>query len=905
MSQPLGIGQPLQSMDEIADSLGAQRHFLDRRESLVGEELSEMVVVLKGCAIVFALRDGHDRRHRVGVLEPGSAIIGPVSNMLLVPVHDLEFARIPKARLAALANDSPQADGLRAGIAATLAACGGSLAQGKTTPIALSAACARCASEMQRRCAGVTEAAYSRHLRRLVATASATLSFEQRLRGVLGKRARAGALDLPDDRLPPIVRACTQIALSMGCDPESIPNRIPRDTTRKPEQIFAHVAALGIRPVFLDPGWWNSGVGALLAFRAEDQSPVALIPSKNGFVAFVHSAGATVGPVQVDAAFASELGGTASQFHPTLAHEAVSLRKFIQFAVRGSERDFVRAVIVTGIGTLVSLAIPIATGLLVAEVLPGNNRLALFFLGLVLLGTTLCSAACSFVVANLLLRSETRMGNRALGGILDRCLRMPVHVLRQFTSGDLADRILSVGDVQSVLSGAGVSAIIAGVFSILYLVIMLSVNPTAGIVGAGLLLVAVLFSIGISISRARISTAMMEGQGRLSSMVLQFIGGIDTIRSASAEQFATMRWLNRFRQIRASTMQTRTMDRVFDVFAAAFPVACMMIFWVQFIPVDDAGKLLQAHAIAAPARVAQYLVFNSAFVTALYSVLELGERLGDLASLRSTLGRIGPILSAPTEHMGDREQPGVLSGSIELDDVHFTYPGSANEVLQGVSISVAPGEAIAVVGHSGSGKSTLLQLMLGLRSPSLGSVMYDGKALDRLDPVSVRRQIGAVVQSTRVIPGSILDNIVGSTLFSPKDAERAIEAAGFADEVDQMPMGLHTYVTDQTLSGGQVQKLMIARAMVTRPKILIFDEATSALDEISQAQVVRSLKALKATRIIVAHRLSTIRTVDRIYVMDSGKVVQQGSFEELLHQDGPFKEMARRQLLDSEDSTAI
>ncbi|MBM4009434.1 MAG: ATP-binding cassette domain-containing protein, partial [Planctomycetes bacterium] len=174
----------------------------------------------------------------------------------------------------------------------------------------------------------------------------------------------------------------------------------------------------------------------------------------------------------------------------------------------------------------------------------------------------------------------------------------------------------------------------------------------------------------------------------------------------------------------------------------------------------------------------------------------------------------------------------------------------------------------------------------------------DGKDLDRLDLVSVRRQIGAVVQNTRIVPGAILENIVGSTLYTINDAQRALEAAGFAEEVDRMPMGLHTYVTDQTLSGGQLQKLLIARALVARPKILVFDEATSALDEISQAQVVSSLAGLRATRIIVAHRLSTVRSCDRIFVMESGRVVQEGTFDDLVRVEGRFREMARRQMLE-------
>ncbi|MSR29412.1 MAG: ATP-binding cassette domain-containing protein [Phycisphaerales bacterium] len=886
---------------DAARQTGGEEVLLDRRKGVDAGALVDMLVVVQGALVVFAHREGHTRRHKVAVLGEGCAIVGPIERIELVPMSEAECVRIPAAMLGSVGAGSPAERSLLAGVTATLVACGISLPP-KTT---LASARELCSKGLARRGDSITETAFSRHMRRLVSTASATLSFEDKLTATVSRGAIPSWRDLPDERLPPIVRACMQIALHMGCDGAVVPTRLPRDATRRPEQVFAHLAGLGIRPVFLDPGWWTSGVGALLAFRTEDQSPVAIVPTSAGMVAFVHSAGATQGPVIVDAAFASGLGKGASQFHATLGHEDTTIKRFLRFVVRGSETDYVRAMMVTGVATIVNLAVPIAIGVLVTRILPGNNRLALLFIGLVLLGTTLTSAACSFVVSNLLLRAETRLGSRALGGVLDRCLRMPVQKFREFSSGDLADRILSVGDLQSVLSGAGVSAIIAGIFSIVYVGLMVWVNPTAGAVGAGLLVVAVLVSILLSVSRARLTASIMEGQGRLSSMVLQFIGGVDTIRSAAAEQYATLRWLRRFKGIRDASMKTRRLDLIFDIFASAFPMACLAIFWAMFLPGKTAGTIMQEGGNNASFQIAEYLVFNSAFVIALYSVLELGERLGDLASLKSTLARIKPILEASTERMGDREQPGALTGQIRLGEVRFSYPGHASEVLSGVSMQIEAGQCVAVVGPSGSGKSTLLQLILGLRDPDAGVVLFDGKPLDRLDLVAVRRQIGAVVQNTRIVPGSILDNIVGSTLFTPKDAERAIAAAGFADEVADMPMGVHTYVTDQTLSGGQVQKLMIARALVTRPKILIFDEATSALDEVSQAQVVESLEGLKATRLVVAHRLSTIRTADRIYVMHAGRIVQSGSFKELMSREGIFKEMARRQMIDSEVSDAI
>ncbi len=879
---------------------GGTAAYLDRRSSIDLGGTNDLVVVVQGSVVLFARASPRGRRHRLCVIPPGGAFSGCAPGVEAVPISESEVVRVAADALSRIAPKSAAAEALAAALAMGLVACGASL----PTEMPLAAACAHCASELARRGAATIESAFSRHLRRLVSVAASRLAFPQDIQSMLVQRTALGRDALPDGRLPPIVRACTQIAQEIGTDPATIPTRIPRDNTRRPEQIFAHVAGLGIRPVFLDPGWWHSGVGSLLAFRAEDHAPVAVLATRNGMVAYVHSAGATHGPVPVDAAFAAQLTGTASQFHPTISAHHTTMAQFVRFVVRGSERDFLKAFLVSGLASVVNLAIPIATGVLVTRVLPSNDGWALVSLGSVLFATTLTAAACGFVVSNLLLRSESRMASRALGGVLDRCLRMPTQAFRAFTSGDLADRILSVGELHAVISGAAISAIMAGVFSLMYLGVMLAVSTKAALLGCVLLVIAVLFSLVLSALRSQLSSTVLDGQGRLSTMALQFIAGIDTIRSAASEQYATLRWMAPFREMRAATMRIRTLERCFDSFASGFPMICLIVFWIVFLPVDASGAIAGVDA-GGRDRVAEYLMFNAAFVAALYSVLEFGEHLGDLSALRSTLRRIAPILSAPTERTADREQPGVLAGKIDIDDVHYSYPGSANEVLSGITMHVAAGESVAIVGGSGSGKSTLIQLILGMNRPSEGEVLFDDKALGRLDLVSVRRQIGAVVQNTRVVPGSILDNIVGSTLFTAKDAEAAIEAAGFDDEVARMPMGVHTYVTDQTLSGGQVQKLMIARALVTRPRILIFDEATSALDEISQAQVVRSLEALQTTRIVVAHRLSTIRSADRIYVVEAGRIVQSGSFTELIAVDGPFQEMARRQLVDFDDESLI
>jgi ATP-binding cassette subfamily C protein len=261
--------------------------------------------------------------------------------------------------------------------------------------------------------------------------------------------------------------------------------------------------------------------------------------------------------------------------------------------------------------------------------------------------------------------------------------------------------------------------------------------------------------------------------------------------------------------------------------------------------------------------------------------------------------RLRPILRTLPEVDEQKTHPGALSGSIEVSHVSFRYEHEGPLSLDDVTFKVRAGEFVALVGPSGSGKSTLLRHLLGFETPDSGAIYYDGQALAEVDLRAVRRQIGVVLQHSKVISGTILDNILGASHLSVDDAWEAARHAGIAADIEQMPMGMHTFISEggSTLSGGQRQRLLIARALVTRPRLVFFDEATSALDDRSQAVVTQSLRQLDATRIVIAHRLSTVEHADRIFVMQRGKLVESGTYQSLLDQKGVFADLARRQLV--------
>jgi len=257
-----------------------------------------------------------------------------------------------------------------------------------------------------------------------------------------------------------------------------------------------------------------------------------------------------------------------------------------------------------------------------------------------------------------------------------------------------------------------------------------------------------------------------------------------------------------------------------------------------------------------------------------------------------------PILTTPPEVDQGKEHPGVLTGAIEAQRLRFRYHATSPLVLRDVSLSVRAGEFVALVGPSGSGKSTMLRLLLGFETPEAGSIYYDGHDLARLDRQALRRQIGVTLQNGRLMAGDIFSNIVGSSLATVDDAWESARMAGLADDIRAMPMGMHTVISEGagTLSGGQRQRLLIARALVQKPRILFFDEATSALDNQTQDTVTTSLEQLKVTRVVIAHRLSTVLRADRIHVFDRGRIAEGGTYEELMAAGGLFRELARRQL---------
>ena len=462
---------------------------------------------------------------------------------------------------------------------------------------------------------------------------------------------------------------------------------------------------------------------------------------------------------------------------------------------------------------------------------------------------------------------------------------------RKFTSGDLARRSLGISQIRAVLAGSALSSILTGIFSTTSCALMFYYSWRLGLMASSLVLGSFLVFTVCGWLQVRILRDASELSGRIAGMTLQFINGIAKFRVAGTEARAFAVWARDFAKERILVMRARKISRLVSVFHSVFPVLAYAVIF------KFAASLMESRENPM-LTTGEFLAFMAAFVQFSTGALDLSSALISVLDVIPLYENAKPILTTLPEVLTNQTAPPELTGKIDIHHVNFRYRDDGPLVLHDISLSISPGEFVALVGPSGSGKSTLFRLLLGFEALSSGAIYYDGQDLAELDVQAVRRQIGVVLQNAQLMTGTIFRNIVGNESLTIDDAWEAVRLAGFEDDLKSMPMGMHTIVREGGggLSAGQRQRLLIARAIIRRPRILFFDEATSALDNRTQAIFSHSLKALNATRVVIAHRLSTVMGADRICVLDKGSLVEEGPYAELIARKGLFAQLAERQL---------
>ncbi|MDY4587834.1 MAG: NHLP bacteriocin export ABC transporter permease/ATPase subunit [Oscillospiraceae bacterium] len=647
---------------------------------------------------------------------------------------------------------------------------------------------------------------------------------------------------------------------------------------------IARVSHFACREVVLEEKWHRRDMGVLIVFI--DGKPMVCVP--RGACSYNIYSMEDGSCRKLTASVAAGVEPKAVTICRPFPEDSMTMRGLAKWCL-GSVRvqDIVRLAVMAVLGALIGVLTPALNQMIFDELVPLGDIPAV---------VQICALVGSFLLANILFsavkgmssfRFSSRIRFECQNAAYDRLFSLPESFLRKYESADLAQRAMGVGEAVSVAASEAAGSVVVAISLAAYFVKMAQFSP--GLAGISLLMTVVYAGVvllisGLSLKYER-DTARLNGEA--ASKLYQIISGIAKIRIAGVEERALHEYLRPFSQLRRSAQKS---ERLALVGRTVGVVSDSLFLIVLYIAAAKSGMELTAGA---------FMGFISAFGAFSAAAMQLTDSAVGVISLRPLLARIEPILSAKPELNSGMETPGELSGGIEISSVTFRYDDNSPNVLDGISLNIRPGEYIGVVGASGCGKSTLMKLMLGFETPVSGKIYYDGKDIESLDKRELRKKFGVVLQDGKLISGSIFENI---TITAPRatveEVNEATAAVGLKEDIDQMPMGLHTVLSEDcgTISGGQQQRILIARAIISKPSILFFDEATSALDNITQSMVCSSLEKLNATRIVIAHRLSTIMKCDRIIVLDGGRIAEQGTFDELMEAGGLFSRLASRQM---------
>ena len=630
--------------------------------------------------------------------------------------------------------------------------------------------------------------------------------------------------------------------------------------------------------------WWAGDSGALLAFREDDNQPVALLPAALGHYWEVEPLSRR--RTRVTAKRAASLRAQAWQFYPSLSPAGAGTRDLLHVAKKGLPAALALCLVAGLVAGLIALLPAALLGFVADRVIP-NGETGLLYLGATaLVGLGLLGALLHVLRGSALMRLEGRVAARLEAVFWDRLLRLPPNFLQRYSAGDVAMRGMAFQRLRDAVQEVLANAILSIVFLAPALLLIFWYDAALGGVCAAFALLSLALTVALGVVQIQPQSKAVQIAQHLGGRLNQLVSGIIKLRVAGAEGSAFAVWARHYRAQKQAEVQHGARDAHLQAFSAALPfLAAAALFLAATLP----GR----EAIPAGEFIAVFLLFIL-FQTA---VVRLGASFGTIATIIPTLNQVRPFLSEPTELSTEGEPVGELKGEILVDHVSFRYDPAGPLILDGVSLHARPGEFIAIAGGSGSGKSTLFKLMLGLNQPAAGSIYYDGRDLRHLNIKQLRRQIGVVPQEIQLHPQDLWDNIVGGhEQANNEDVWEKARLASIDRAIRAMPMKMLTPVGANLISGGEAQRILIAHALIRNPRLLLLDEATNWLDNDSQATIMRNVEKLASTRIVIAHRLSTLRQADRIYMLQDGKVAQQGAFAELAETEGPFRELVRRQL---------
>ena len=673
---------------------------------------------------------------------------------------------------------------------------------------------------------------------------------------------------------------------------KEIPEAI-RQTKDVQEMLEFAMRPYGImrRSVILKPGWYKDATGPMIGTRKDDGSVVALLP--NGWGSYYYYDRNTDKKVRMTRKTEGNIEPEAIAFYRPFPLKKMKVGDLLKYIVRMiSLGDLVMLIasmlVVTGVGMLV----PRLNNILFSDVIVSGSIRMLIGIAIYMICVTVSRMLFSSIQSMMSTRITSRLSFSVEAAAMMRVLSLPPSFFRNYSAGELSNRSRYISSLCDQIVNMVLNTGLTTIFSLVYISQIFIYAPSLVVPSLLVTLATLVISVVQVLVQLKVSRKAMLAGSKESGMTYQLIAGIQKIKLAGAERRAFARWGETY----ANAVQY--------VYSPPF---FLKISSVITLAISLAGTVIMyAVAIRNGVSVAEYYAFNSAYGMVNSAFLTLAGIAAGIANIKPTLEMAKPIMEAEPEVAEDKKMITRLSGRIEVSNVTFAYQENDRKILDNLTLNIQPGQYVAIVGKTGCGKSTLVRILLGFEKPQKGTVYYDGQNIGDIDLRSLRRRIGTVLQNGKLFNGDIFSNItISAPWLTLKEAWEAAEIAGIADDIREMPMGMHTLISEGQggISGGQRQRLLIARAVAPKPSVLIFDEATSALDNLTQKHVSEALDRMNCTRIVIAHRLSTIRQCDRIIMLEDGKIIEDGTYEELLALNGHFAEMVARQRLEGKELT--
>ena len=641
------------------------------------------------------------------------------------------------------------------------------------------------------------------------------------------------------------------------------------------------------RNVNLEKGWYKNAIGAVLGTRRDDGSVVAFIPK--GLVGYVYFDAPTGKWVRLNKKNESLFEDEGICFYKPFPLGKLTLRSLMRYIVETlSVADFVLIALATLATTAIGLLGPKLNNLLMGTVVESKNYQLLIGITVFMISVSISTMLIGSVKSMIMARINTKMMLSVQAATMMRVMSLPADFFKKYSAGDLSSRAQYIQSLCSMLISTVLTTGLTSIFSLMYITQIFEYAPALVVPALGIILATILFSLITTFAQMKYSKKKMELSAQESGMSYSMITGVQKIKLAGAEKRMFARWSKLYSEQLMISYNPPMFLRANGAFSAIISMGGMIIMYFM--------------SVQSGVSVADYYAFNTAYGMVSGAFMSIAGIATTIAQFKPTIEMAKPIMDAIPEVSEGKLVVDRLSGGIELNNISFRYNENMPNVVDNLSLKIRPGQYVAIVGATGCGKSTLMRIMLGFEKPQKGAVYYDGKDLSGIDLKSLRRKIGVVMQNGKLFQGDIFSNItISAPQLTMDDAWAAAEMAGIADDIRRMPMGMHTIISEGSggISGGQRQRLMIARAIAPKPRILMFDEATSALDNITQRIVSESLEKLKCTRIVIAHRLSTIKECDRIIYLEKGKIVEDGTYEQLIALNGKFAELVERQRLDA------